>query len=171
MGAGRILLLPKVWRGPLGAASLCGGTPLLPRQGGVGTIGPFPWDFLGGFAHRETCTGVCFYFPSPNTPHGWLLTPNTNPRDPPPKVGRELSLVVDVAGGPPGAGRGMSSAWHYPSSLWGGGKKAGAGRRCVGGQAAWQALGGSAFPACLLPDFYFQCAISIKDLNNHFPRT
>lgn len=50
-------------------------------------------------------------------------------------------------------------------------EKAGAGRRCVGGQAAWQALGGSAFPACLLPDFYFQCAISIKDFNNHFPRT
>jgi len=50
-------------------------------------------------------------------------------------------------------------------------EKAGAGRRRMGGQAAWQALGGSAFTACLLPDFYFQCAISIKDFNNHFPRT
>lgn len=49
-------------------------------------------------------------------------------------------------------------------------EKARAGTRHVGGQAVWQALGGSAFPACLLPDFYFQCVISIKDFNNHFPR-
>lgn len=63
-----------------------------------------PMGFSGRFAHRETCTGVCFYFPSLNTPHGWLLTPNANPRDPPPKVGRELSLAVDMARGPPGAG-------------------------------------------------------------------
>lgn len=71
-----------------------------------------------------------------------------------PRVGKELTLAAEMAG----------TSWgiFFPVALP---------LFPMGGQAVWQAFGGSAFPACLLPDFYFQCVISVKDFNNHFPRT
>lgn len=82
-----------------------------------------------------------------------------------PKTGKELSLAEDMAGTSSGTFFLVTS----PVSLWGKGR----GWQEVRGRAGSVASAQRKHLPCLPPASFLLpvCAISIKDVNNHFPRT